>query len=91
MGISKSMFYKLRKKGEFDNGFLPGSGKKLIHRFYDCKSKKPVFPGLDYVEPIEPEPKKPRKRICKKAQPLTGTNENVNAIKEENIRPPTPP
>jgi len=89
MGIGKSRFNKLLKDGEFDNGFLPGSGKKLINRFYDYKSKKPVIPELDYVEPIEP--KKPRTRRCKKAQQLTGTDENVNAIKEENIRPPAPP
>ncbi|MDR2584065.1 MAG: hypothetical protein LBC75_11340 [Fibromonadaceae bacterium] len=86
MGINKSRFNKLKKEGEFDKGFLSGSGKKLIHRYYDMKSKKPLLPGLDYVEPIEP--KKPRKRRCKKAQKLTGTNENANAIKEETTEIP---
>ncbi|MDR2582005.1 MAG: hypothetical protein LBC75_00815 [Fibromonadaceae bacterium] len=95
MCIGRSRFYKLRKEGAFDNGYLQSTD--LIHRFFDYKSKKPVIPGLDYVEPIEP--KKPRKRRCKKAQKLTGTNENaikeetteIPNIGEEAIQPPCPP
>jgi hypothetical protein len=56
IGLSRTHFYYLKKRGKFDNGYSPNSHgrKKFIHRFYNMHLGKIVLPGLNYTEPVTP-------------------------------------